>query len=246
MPLYLRVVVTKRSTMNRDQAELDKFAALAHQWWDETGELRTLHQLNPLRTDWIAQAAGGIQGKAVLDVGCGGGILSESLAKQGASRVLGIDLADKSIKIAKLHALEAQLSSLSYQLIAAEELAAQEAAQFDLVTCMEMLEHVPDPASIVAAVGQLLKPGGVAVFSTINRSAKAWSQAIVAAEYLLRLVPKGTHHYDKLIQPAELASWARSAGLNLTHSAGVSYNPLTRRMTLSPNTDVNYMLAFRK
>ena len=232
--------------MNRDTAEIDKFSALAHQWWDENGELRTLHQLNPLRLAWIEQQAGKLADKAVLDIGCGGGILSESMAKKGAAKVLGIDLAEKSIKVAKLHALEAQLPHLRYQTISAEDLAAQEPASFDIVTCMEMLEHVPDPASTVQAAAQALKPGGTVIFSTINRNAKAWGLAIVAAEYVLGLVPRGTHHYDKLVRPSELAAWARNAGLTHTASSGVEYNPLTRRVRLSPNTDVNYMLAFRK
>jgi len=232
--------------MNRDTAEIDKFAALAHQWWDENGELRTLHQLNPLRLAWINEQAGGLGDKTVLDIGCGGGILAESMAKASAASVLGIDLADKSIKVAKLHALEAGIKNLRYQSIAAEELAAQQPASFDVVTCMEMLEHVPDPASIVQAAAAALKPGGTAFFSTINRNAKAWALAIVAAEYVLGLVPKGTHHYDKLVRPSELAAWARAAGLDLIASSGVEYNPLTRRVRLSANTDVNYMLAFSK
>ncbi len=232
--------------MNRDTAEIEKFSALAHQWWDENGELRTLHQLNPLRLAWIAQQAGGLAGKNILDIGCGGGILTESLAQQGAAQVLGIDLADKSIKVAKLHALEGGLKNLSYQSIAAEDLASQQPAGFDVVTCMEMLEHVPDPASIVRAVAQALRPGGVAVFSSINRNARAWGMAIVAAEYLLRLVPRGTHHYDKLVRPSELALWAREAGLALTASSGVTYHPLTRRMALTADARVNYMLAFEK
>lgn len=232
--------------MNRDTAEIDKFAALAHQWWDEDGELRTLHQLNPLRLTWIETQAGGLGGKAVLDIGCGGGILAESMAKKGAAQVLGIDLADKSLKIAKLHALEHGVKNLSYQSIAAEDLAAAQAEQFEVVTCMEMLEHVPDPASIVRAAAQALRPGGVAVFSTINRNARAWSLAIVAAEYMLRLVPRGTHHYDKLVRPSELALWARQAGLTLRASSGVTYNPLTRRMALTDDARVNYMLAFEK
>jgi 2-polyprenyl-6-hydroxyphenyl methylase/3-demethylubiquinone-9 3-methyltransferase len=232
--------------MNRDTAEIDKFAALAHQWWDENGELRTLHQLNPLRLAWIESQAGTLADKTVLDIGCGGGILAESMAKKGATSVLGIDLADKSIKVAKLHALEAGIQNLRYQSIAAEDLAVQQAASFDVVTCMEMLEHVPDPASIVQAAAQALKPGGVAVFSTINRNAKAWGLAIVAAEYVLGLVPRGTHHYDKLVCPSELAAWARAAGLTLTASSGVEYHPLTRRVSLSANTDVNYILAFEK
>ena len=232
--------------MNRDTAEIDKFAALAHQWWDENGELRTLHQLNPLRLAWIEQQTGSLTDKAILDIGCGGGILSESMAKKGAASVLGIDLADKSIKVAKLHALEAGVKNLRYQAIAIEDLAAEQPAKFDIVTCMEMLEHVPDPASIVQAAAAALKPGGTAFFSTINRNAKAWALAIVAAEYVLGLVPKGTHHYDKLVRPSELAAWARAAGLDLIASSGVEYNPLTRRVRLSANTDINYMLAFRK
>jgi len=235
--------------MNSDPSEIGKFSELAHQWWDENGELRTLHQLNPLRLAWIAEQAGGLDGlngKAVLDIGCGGGILAESMAKAGAASVLGIDLADKSLKVAKLHALEAGIKNLRYQAIAAEELAAQQPAAFDLVTCMEMLEHVPDPAAIVQAAALALKPGGVAIFSTINRNARAWALAIVGAEYVLGLVPRGTHHYDKLIRPSELAAWARAAGLNLIASSGVEYNPATRRAFLSADSRVNYMLAFEK
>ena len=232
--------------MNRDTAEIDKFAALAHQWWDENGELRTLHQLNPLRLAWIEQQAGKLADKAVLDIGCGGGILSESMAKKGAAKVLGIDLAEKSIKVAKLHALEAQLPHLRYQTISAEDLAAQEPASFDIVTCMEMLEHVPDPASTVQAAAQALKPGGTVIFSTINRNAKAFMLAIVGAEYLLKLLPRGTHEYAKLIRPSELAGFCRAAGLDVSQVCGMEHNPVTQRFWLSQDSSVNYMVAAQK
>ena len=228
--------------MNRDTAEIDKFAALAHQWWDENGELRTLHQLNPLRLAWIEQQAGKLADKAVLDIGCGGGILSESMAKKGAAKVLGIDLAEKSIKVAKLHALEAQLPHLRYQTISAEDLAAQEPASFDIVTCMEMLEHVPDPSSIVAACSRLVKPGGHVFFSTLNRNPKSYLLAVIGAEYVLNLLPKGTHEYAKFIKPSELARWAKSVGLEPDSLTGMTYNPLTQIYRLTRSTDVNYLL----
>ena len=232
--------------MNRSQSEIDKFSDLAHQWWDETGSLRTLHQLNPLRLDWIDRACGGLAEKTVLDIGCGGGILAESMAKKGATQVLGSDLAEKSIKVAKLHALEAGIQNVKYETISAEDLAASRPASFDVVTCMEMLEHVPDPAAIVRAASELVRPGGCVVFSTINRNAKAWLMAIVGAEYIMNLVPRGTHEYAKLIKPSELGGWCRQNGLQLQQSSGVEYQPLTRRMFLSANTDVNYMMAFEK
>ena len=232
--------------MNRSQSEIDKFSELAHQWWDETGSLRTLHQLNPLRLDWIECACGGLDNKTVLDIGCGGGILAESMAKKAAAQVLGSDLADKSIKVAKLHALEAGVQNVKYETISAEDLAMSRPASFDVVTCMEMLEHVPDPAAIVRAASELVRPGGTVVFSTINRNAKAWLMAIVGAEYIMNLVPRGTHEYAKLIKPSELGAWCRQNGLQLQQSSGVEYQPLTRRMYLSTNTDVNYMMAFEK
>lgn len=234
------------NAMNRSQTEIDKFSELAHQWWDEAGSLRTLHQLNPVRLGWIERACGGLADKTVLDIGCGGGILAESMAKKAAAQVLGSDLAEKSIKVAKLHALEAGLQNLKYEAISAEDLAAARPASFDVVTCMEMLEHVPDPAAIVRAASELVRPGGIVVFSTINRNAKAWLMAIVGAEYVLNLVPRGTHEYAKLIKPSELAAWCRQNGLQLQQSSGVEYQPLTRRMYLSTNTDVNYMMAFEK
>ena len=232
--------------MNRSQSEIDKFSDLAHQWWDETGSLRTLHQLNPLRLDWIDRACGGLAEKTVLDIGCGGGILAESMAKKGAAQVLGSDLAEKSIKVAKLHALEAGIQNVKYETISAEDLGISRPASFDVVTCMEMLEHVPDPESIVRAASALVRTGGCVVFSTINRNAKAWLMAIVGAEYIMNLVPRGTHEYAKLIKPSELGSWCRQNGLQLQQSSGVEYQPLTRRMFLSANTDVNYMMAFEK
>ena len=232
------------STSNVDPAELAKFSALAHRWWDEQGEFSSLHQINPLRLDWIDRIAS-LHGTSVLDVGCGGGILADAMARRGA-RVLGIDLADKSLRVAQLHALEAQTPDIEYRALSAEALAAEQPASFDTVTCMEMLEHVPDPASVVRACAQLVRPGGWVFFSTINRNAKAFAQAIVAAEYLLGLVPRGTHEYERLIRPSELASWCRDAGLVLQHSSGLSYNPLSRRYRLTPDTSVNYMIATRK
>lgn len=229
---------------NLDQAELNKFSALAHHWWDPDGELRTLHQINPLRLDWIDGMAR-LDGKDVVDVGCGGGILADAMARRGA-RVLGVDLADRSLKVARLHALEAGTPRIEYRLVPAEELAAQEPGSRDVVTCMEMLEHVPDPAAIVRACADLLKPGGWAFFSTISRTPKAFAQAIVAAEYILGLLPRGTHEYLRFIRPSELSGWCRAAGLQLQRLEGLTYNPLTRRYRLTPDTRVNYMLAARK
>lgn len=227
---------------NADPAELAKFGALAHHWWDPDSDMfGTLHRLNPLRLEWIDRIAGGLANRAVVDIGCGGGILSEAMATRGA-KVLGIDLGDKALGVAKLHRLESGVA-VDYRLIAAEALAAESPASFDVVTCMEMLEHVPDPASIVAACATLVKPGGTVVFSTINRSPKAYALAILGAEYALRLLPRGTHDYAKFIQPAELANWAREAGLTTREIAGVSYNPLSKRFRLEAGTDVNYMLA---
>jgi 2-polyprenyl-6-hydroxyphenyl methylase / 3-demethylubiquinone-9 3-methyltransferase len=229
---------------NVDQAELTKFSDLAHQWWDEQGEFKSLHDINPLRLGWI-DAKAAIKGKKVLDVGCGGGILSESMARAGA-QVLGIDLASKSLKVAQLHALEHQVTQLQYSEVAVEALAAQEPESFDVVTCMEMLEHVPDPASVVRACSALVKPGGWVFFSTINRSAKSFMFAIVGAEYVLNLVPRGTHEYAKLIRPNELGHFVRQAGLDVVQTAGMQYNPLTRRYWLDDDTSVNYLLATQK
>ena len=231
-------------SLNADPQELAKFSDLAHRWWDPESEFRPLHQINPLRLDWIAGHVP-LPGKRVLDVGCGGGILSDALARRGAD-VLGIDLAAKPLKVAQLHALEAGTESVAYRQVAAEALAAEMPAQFDAVTCMEMLEHVPDPSSIVAACAALAKPGGWLFFSTINRNAKAFVFAIVGAEHVLKLLPKGTHEYAKFIRPSELALWCRRAGLDLCDTRGMEYNPLTRRYWLSGDTSVNYMVACRK
>ncbi|OYZ00831.1 MAG: bifunctional 3-demethylubiquinol 3-O-methyltransferase/2-polyprenyl-6-hydroxyphenol methylase [Polaromonas sp. 28-63-22] len=229
---------------NFDPAELAKFSDLAHRWWDVESEFRPLHQINPLRLDWIESLVP-LAGKRVLDVGCGGGILADSMARKGAD-VLGIDLATKALKVAQLHALEAQTDGVSYREISAENLAAEQPATFDVVTCMEMLEHVPDPARVVTACAELVKPGGYVFFSTINRNAKAFLFAIVGAEYLLNLIPRGTHEYAKLIKPSELAGYCRAAALDMEQVRGMEYNPLTRHYWLSGNTSVNYMLATRR
>jgi 2-polyprenyl-6-hydroxyphenyl methylase / 3-demethylubiquinone-9 3-methyltransferase len=230
--------------LNADPQELAKFSDLAHRWWDTESEFRPLHQINPLRLDWI-DALAGLSGKQVLDIGCGGGILSDSMARRGA-HVLGVDLAAKPLKVAQLHALEASTPNVEYREVAAEALAAQSPASFDIVTCMEMLEHVPDPASIVSACATLVKPGGWVFFSTINRNAKAFALAIVGAEHVLQLLPKGTHEYAKFIRPSELAQWCRNAGLDLTDTRGMQYNPVTRRYWLSDDTSVNYLLACKR
>ena len=230
--------------INADPQELAKFSDLAHRWWDPESEFRPLHQINPLRLDWIETHAR-VAGKRVLDVGCGGGILSDAMARRGAD-VLGIDLAAKPLKVAQLHALEAGTPSVEYREIAAEALAEQCPAQFDMVTCMEMLEHVPDPSSIVQACSALVKPGGWLFFSTLNRNAKSFLFAIVGAEHVLKLLPKGTHEYAKFIRPSELAQWCRSSGLELNDTRGMEYNPITRRYWLSGDTSVNYMIACRK
>jgi 2-polyprenyl-6-hydroxyphenyl methylase/3-demethylubiquinone-9 3-methyltransferase len=232
------------TTVNADPAELAKFSELAHRWWDPESEFRPLHQINPLRLEWI-QSRAPLAGKRVLDVGCGGGILADSMARKGAS-VVGIDLAGKALKVAQLHALEAGTPNVEYREISAEAIAAQEPGSFDVVTCMEMLEHVPDPASVVAACRRLVKPGGWVFFSTINRSPKSFLFAIVGAEYLLNLLPRGTHEYMKFIRPSELAGYCRAAGLELVHTRGMQYNPLTRRYWLSGDTGVNYLFATRK
>ena len=232
------------TTDNFDPAELAQFSDLAHRWWDKESEFRPLHEINPLRLDWIDGLAP-LKGRRVLDVGCGGGILADSMARKGAT-VLGIDLASKALKVAQLHALEAQTESVQYREISAEELAAEQPASFDSVTCMEMLEHVPDPSSVVKACSALVKPGGYVFFSTINRNAKAFLFAIVGAEYVLNLLPRGTHEYAKFIKPNELAAYCRAAELNLDQAKGMEYNPLTRRYWLGADTSVNYLLATRK
>lgn len=226
---------------NFDPAELAKFSDLAHRWWDKESEFRPLHQINPLRLDWIQNLVP-LNGLRVLDVGCGGGILADAMARKGAD-VLGIDLAGKALKVAQLHALEAQTEGVQYREISAEALAAEQPASFDVVTCMEMLEHVPDPSLVVKACAALVKPGGHVFFSTINRNAKAFLFAIVGAEYVLNLLPRGTHEYAKLIKPSELAGYCRSANLDLTHTKGLQYNPLTKNYWLDANTSVNYMFA---
>lgn len=230
--------------LNADPAELAKFSELAHRWWDPESEFRPLHQINPLRLDWINNQVP-LAGKRVLDVGCGGGILADSMARKGAE-VLGIDLATKALKVAQLHALEAETPRIAYREISAEALAEEQPGSFDVVTCMEMLEHVPDPSSVVRACHQLVKSGGWVFFSTINRNPKSFLFAIVGAEYVLQLLPKGTHEYAKFIKPSELAGFCRSAGLTLQGSRGLEYNPLTRRYWLSGDTSVNYMIATRR
>jgi 2-polyprenyl-6-hydroxyphenyl methylase/3-demethylubiquinone-9 3-methyltransferase len=226
--------------MNADPLELQKFSDLAHRWWDPTSEFRPLHEINPLRLEWI-NARAPLRGKTVLDIGCGGGILAESMAKKGAN-VTGIDLSEKALKVADLHSLETGVS-VRYELIAAEALAAREPAGFDVVTCMEMLEHVPDPAAIVQACATLVKPGGQVFFSTLNRNPKSYLFAVIGAEYLLRLLPKGTHDYAKFITPAELAQYARNAGLSVDALKGMGYNPLTQMYSLNQDTSVNYLVA---
>ncbi|MBZ8138853.1 bifunctional 3-demethylubiquinol 3-O-methyltransferase/2-polyprenyl-6-hydroxyphenol methylase [Rubrivivax gelatinosus] len=231
-------------TVNADAQELAKFSDLAHRWWDPESEFRPLHEINPLRLDWIDGLAG-LRGKTVLDVGCGGGVLSESMARR-ASHVTGIDLSTKALGVARLHALESELLNLEYREIAAEALAAERPQSFDVVTCMEMLEHVPDPASVVDACTRLAKPGGWVFFSTLNRNPKAFLFAILGAEYVLKLLPRGTHEYERFIRPSELARWCRDAGLSPAGSRGLQYNPLTKRYWLSDDTSVNYLVAARK
>ncbi len=229
---------------NVDAQELAKFSELAHHWWDPDSEFRPLHQINPLRLAWIEETAG-LGGKTALDVGCGGGILAEAMARR-AAHVTGIDLAAKPLGVARLHALDAGVGNLDYREIATEALAAEKPGAFDVVTCMEMLEHVPDPAAVVRGCATLARPGGWVFFSTLNRNPKAFLFAIVGAEYLLRLLPRGTHEYARFIRPSELARWVRDAGLDLQASRGLQYNPLTRRYWMSGDTSVNYLVACRK
>lgn len=229
--------------MNADPLELKKFSDLAHQWWDPTSEFRPLHEINPLRLEWINSHVS-LAGKTVVDIGCGGGILTESMAKKGSS-VTGIDLSEKTLKVADLHSLESGVQ-LRYELIAAEDLAAREAESFDVVTCMEMLEHVPDPSAVIAACAKLVRPGGRVFFSTINRNPKAYLHAVIGAEYLLRLLPKGTHDYVKFITPAELSQFARQAGLIVDGLKGMGFNPLTKIYSLNQDTSVNYLVACTK
>ena len=231
------------STRNADEAELAKFSALAQSWWDPAGPSKPLHDLNPLRLGYIGHAVD-LKGAAVLDVGCGGGILSEAMARAGA-RVLGIDLSQAVLDVAELHALEGKIA-VDYRAIAAEQLATQQAAAFDLVTCMELLEHVPDPAAMMAALAALVKPGGDVIASTLNRKPLAFAVAIIGAEYIARALPRGTHEYLKFIRPSELARWGRAASLELIDLTGINYNPLTRAFSLSPNTDVNYLAHLKR
>jgi 2-polyprenyl-6-hydroxyphenyl methylase / 3-demethylubiquinone-9 3-methyltransferase len=232
------------TTLNADPSELAKFGELAHRWWDTESEFRPLHQINPLRLDWIDRQAR-LPGKRVVDIGCGGGILSDSMARRGAN-VLGIDLATKALKVAQLHALEAQTPNVEYREVSAEALAEEAPESFDVVTCMEMLEHVPEPSSVVRACADLVKPGGWVFFSTINRNAKSFLFAIVGAEHVLKMLPKGTHEYARFIRPSQLAQWCRDAGLQLQATRGMEYNPFTQRYWLSGDTSVNYLFACRK
>ncbi|MDP2827591.1 MAG: bifunctional 2-polyprenyl-6-hydroxyphenol methylase/3-demethylubiquinol 3-O-methyltransferase UbiG [Sulfuricellaceae bacterium] len=232
--------------LNVDHQELDKFSQLAHRWWDPNSEFKPLHDINPLRLEYIDQltGTGGLAGKQVLDVGCGGGILSESMAARGAS-VTGIDLGEKALKVARLHLLESG-QQVDYRLVAVEELAQQTPQHYDVVTCMEMLEHVPDPASIVKACCQLVKPGGKVFFSTLNRNPKSYLFAVIGAEYILNMLPRGTHDYAKFIKPSELARHCRAADLEVTEVTGMSYNPFSKLYTLGDDTSVNYLMACQK
>jgi 2-polyprenyl-6-hydroxyphenyl methylase / 3-demethylubiquinone-9 3-methyltransferase len=229
---------------NVDPAELAKFSALSHRWWDPSSDFKPLHDINPLRLDYIARRSQGLSGKSALDVGCGGGILAEAMAAAGAT-VTGIDLSDKALAVAQLHQLESGVA-VDYRLIAAEALAAERPGSFDVVTCMEMLEHVPQPASTVAACAKLAKPGGLVVFATINRNLKAYLFAVIGGEYVLRLLPRGTHDYARFIKPSELATFARRAGLEADEVTGMTYNPLTGSYRLEADTAVNYIATFRR
>jgi len=232
------------SSANVDPAELAKFAALAHRWWDPTGEFKPLHEINPLRLGWIEQIVGDFRDRRIIDIGCGGGILSEAMAAKGA-HVTGIDLSDKALGVARLHKLESG-ANVDYRLVAAEALAAESPDAFDVVTCMEMLEHVPGPASIIAAAAKLAKPGGIVVISTINRNPKAYLYAVIGAEYVLGLLPRGTHDWSRFIRPSEIAAWGRRVGLDLVEIIGMTYNPLSRQYRLERDVSVNYLMALRK
>ena len=225
--------------MNADPRELEKFSALAHRWWDPSSEFKPLHQINPLRLDWIERIAP-LAGRSALDIGCGGGILAESMARRGA-RVKGIDLSDKALKVAQLHSLESRIE-VDYEAVSAEDLALRSPSAFDVVTCMELLEHVPDPASTVRSCARLARPGGDVFFSTINRNLKSYLFAVIGAEYVLKLLPKGTHDYAKFIKPSELARYARDSGLAVRSIIGMTYNPLARTYALGEDTDVNYLV----
>ena len=232
------------TNFNADPAELAKFSALAHRWWDPTAEFKPLHDINPLRLDYIAQRCGGLDAKSVVDVGCGGGILAEAMAR-ACARVTGIDLSEKALAVARLHQLESQ-ASVEYLMIGADALATERPAAYDVATCMELLEHVPDPEAMVAACAKLVRPGGLAVFSTINRNPKAYLYAVIGAEYLLRLLPRGTHDYARFLTPAEVTRFARRAGLEPDDLIGMSYDPLRKRYRLEPDTAVNYIATFRR
>lgn len=227
------------SNLNADQGELSKFSELAHRWWDPKSEFQPLHEINPLRLDWI-DTQSTLSGKTVLDVGCGGGILSESMAARHAC-VTGIDLSEKALSVAKLHLYESQLA-VEYQLIAVEQLASERPGTFDVITCMEMLEHVPDPASVVKACATLVKPGGSVYFSTLNRNIKAYLMAVIGAEYIMKLLPRGTHDYEKFITPSELSRMVRQSGLMLSNASGIHYNPLSKEYSLARDASVNYMV----
>jgi 2-polyprenyl-6-hydroxyphenyl methylase / 3-demethylubiquinone-9 3-methyltransferase len=227
--------------INVDAAEINKFSELAHKWWDKTSEFKPLHDINPLRLNYIDKVVN-LNGKTVLDVGCGGGILSESMSQKGAE-VTGIDLGEKALKVAQLHSLESGVA-VDYQLISVEELAEKQPASFDVVTCLEMLEHVPNPASVIAACAKLIKPNGHVFFSTINRNPKSYLFAVIGAEYILNMLPRGTHDYKNFIKPSELASWARPAGLLLQHQIGMSYNPIAQIYSLGDDVSVNYLMHF--
>ncbi len=232
------------ASVNVDPAEIKKFSDLASRWWDKESEFKPLHQINPLRLDYICQHAGGIAGKKVIDVGCGGGILADSMADKKAL-VTGIDMGEAPLSVAKLHQLESG-QNVDYQQATAEDFASQRAAEFDIVTCMEMLEHVPDPSSIIEALSRLVKPGGDIFVSTINRNLMAFMGAIVAAEYVLKLLPKGTHEYKKFIRPSEIANWARQSNLELIQMIGMHYNPITKNYRLAPGVKINYLMHFKR
>jgi len=230
--------------VNADPAELAKFSDLAHRWWDQESEFRPLHEINPLRLEWINGICP-VHGLKTVDIGCGGGILTDSLARKGAV-AMGVDLSTKALRVAQLHAMEAQTPQVSYREVSAEALAEEAPGEFDMVTCMEMLEHVPDPSSIVRACATLVKPGGWVFFSTLNRNPKSFLLAIVGAEYLLNMLPKGTHEYAKMVKPSELSGYCRAAGLDLRYTKGMGYNPLTRRYALNSDTSVNYLFATQR
>jgi 2-polyprenyl-6-hydroxyphenyl methylase / 3-demethylubiquinone-9 3-methyltransferase len=233
-----------KQQLNVDPAEVSKFGALAHRWWDPNSDFKPLHDINPLRLGYIARRSDGLEDKHAVDVGCGGGILAEAMARAGA-KVVGIDLSSKALAVARLHRLESGVE-VDYRLIAAETLAAEQPSAYDVVTCMELLEHVPDPASTIAACATLVKPGGLVVFATINRNPKAYLLAVIGGEYLLRLLPRGTHDYARFIKPSELAGFARRAGLEADDLTGMTYNPLTRTYRLEPDVSVNYIATFRR